>query len=360
MDKLAIGLWGSFFGVVAAILIGSGLAYLRSLRRVAVNAALSAAASAVYVTVFLIGFPATDEATQNRLLALISLAVSATLTYLLFAVLGFMRSAEVRQRALLLLCLAMMVALLLGWLLPATLFFMACTVAAGLLGLLALGASVKRAVNADPLAWVVVFAICCMLVAMVGLDAIALDRAEADWALHALSAFAATLYMGSMAAVMWSRYAHLVELHKLMAYGPSYDPVTRMRSHIETGHMVGAVFKSFRASPKPLGVVAMTIANLYALEQLYGAHAVNHALFICAARLRRSVPTNVEMGRLGKEGFVLLMRNCSESADLIQLARTVQTHLRRPVSLNTSGDLETAGTLWAAEIGAGVLLVSNP
>jgi GGDEF domain-containing protein len=139
--------------------------------------------------------------------------------------------------------------------------------------------------------------------------------------------------------------------------------VTRMRSHAETGQMVGAVFKSFRDKPQPMGIVVLTIANLYALEQLHGAPAVNHALFVCAARLKRTVPGEVEMGRLGNDGFVLVMPNCKESAMLIDLARAVEARLRRSVSLSTSRDaarLETDNTLWVADIGVGVLMVSNP
>ena len=355
MDKLAIGLWGCFFGAVTVILLGSAFAYARSLHRIAMNATLSAASSDLYVAVFLGGLPVGDEQAQAQGLAVVALAVSGVLTYLVFAVLGFFKSTAMRLRALALLCV-----LLLGWLLPAKVLSVLSTSVACLLGLVALGATLKRAFNGDRLAWAVGFAICCMLVAMLGLSAIALDRHQSDWRLHAVSALASTLYMGTMAAVLWSRYAYLIELHKLMAYGPSYDPVTRMRSHLETGHMVGAVFKTFRDKPQPMGIVAMTIANLYTLEQLYGAPAVNHALFVCAGRLKRIVPGRVEMGRLAKEGFVLILPNCTDSAALIDLARNVQIRLRRPVSLNTSGEVETPGTVWAAELGMGVLMVSNP
>jgi hypothetical protein len=44
-------------------------------------------------------------------------------------------------------------------------------------------------------------------------------------------------------------------------------------------------------------------------------------------RLRRTVPAHVEMGRLGEDGFLLLMRNCHDSGDLIHLARRVQEAL---------------------------------
>jgi GGDEF domain-containing protein len=112
----------------------------------------------------------------------------------------------------------------------------------------------------------------------------------------------------------------------------------------------------------PLGVIVVTIANLYVLEKLYGLAAVNHALFVCAGRLRRTVPAHLEMGRLGEDGFLVLMRNCHHSGDLIHLARRIQATLSRTVVLNTSLDAGAAAsqqTRWAAEVGIGVLRVSK-
>lgn len=363
MDKLAVGLWGCFFGVVVGILTGSAFAYARSLRRIALNAAISAVMSASYVVAFLGLLPINDAQTLTLLLALVAMTVSVVLTYLLLTILGLTKSQLMRQKTIAALCGLQLVALLVGWQLGPKDFLILSTAMASLLGFIALAAAVKRALSGDRLAWAIVFAICCMLLALVGLSAIALDRERASWQLHAVSALAATLYMVTMASVLWSRYAYLIELHKIMAYGPSYDPVTRMRSHSETGHMIGAVFKSFRAQPQPMGIVVLTIANLYALEQLHGAYAVNHALFVCAARLRRTVPSHVEMGRLGSDGFVLVMPHCKQSASLIDMARAVEARLRRSVSLTTSRDaarIETDSTVWVADIGVGVLVVSNP
>ncbi|MDB5915176.1 MAG: hypothetical protein JWP22_3851, partial [Ramlibacter sp.] len=115
--------------------------------------------------------------------------------------------------------------------------------------------------------------------------------------------------------------------------------------------------------PAPLGVVVLTIANFYALEKLHGTVAINHALFVTAGRLRRAAPGNVEMGRLGHDGFLLVMRNCRDSGRLVALARTIESRLRKPLTLNTSRDvsrLETDNTPWAAEVGVGVLLLNNP
>lgn len=363
MDKFAIGTWGCFFGVVLGILAGSVFAYARSLRRIALNAAMSALASALYVAAFLGMLPIADAQTLTVFLAVVTMTVSVLLIYMLFAMLGLTKSARTRQRTMAVLFGVFLLALVWGWQLESKDFLVLSTVTACLLGLIAVGAAIKKALAGDRLAWAVVFSLCCMLVAVVGLSAIAHERGQTNWSLHAVSALAATLYMVIMASVLWSRYAYLIELHKMMAYGPSYDPVTRMRTHAETSQMVGAAFKSFRDKPQPMGIVALTIANLYALEQLHGTPAVSHALFVCAARLRRTVPSHVEMGRLGTDGFVLVMPECKNSTILIDLARVVEARLRRSVSLSTSrnaAQIETDSTLWVADIGVGVLMVSNP
>jgi GGDEF domain-containing protein len=210
---------------------------------------------------------------------------------------------------------------------------------------------------------VMAFSVLCIFVAFVGLALIALNRGKPLLIVHVITAGAATLYLASVAFVIWMRSAYLIELHEVMAHGPGYDPVTRMRSHQETGQMVGSIFKDFRDKPSRMGVVVLTIANLYALEQLHGVAAVNNAFFVCAARLRRWVPRHIEMGRLGADGFLLIMQNCTDSKQVIDLARALETRLHRSVTLNTSRDVSQLGsgnTEWVAEIGVGVLMIVNP
>lgn len=363
MNNLAIGFWGCFFGTTAVMLTGSALAFARSLRRIAVNAALSAFASAFFAVAFLGGLPIDDANTLARFLACVAAAVSVLLAYLLFSMLGVMRARGLRNRGeLTLLCLGAAV-IGTGWLLS-PLGSLALSIAvAWLLGLIAFGGCVRSALNGDRLARSAMAGVFSLLIAIAGLGWIALDREHVPPQVHVASAIAATFYMAIMASVLWARYAYLIELHKVMAYGPSYDPVTRMRSHAETGEMVGLAFKNFRHAPVPLGVIVLNIANLYALEKLHGQAAVNHALYVSAGRLRRTVPAHVEMGRLGHEGFVLIMRNCKDSGQLIDLARVIESRLRRSVALNTSREaaqFETANTVWAGEIGIGALVVSNP
>ena len=363
MDKLSFGFWGCYFGTTALLLIGSAMAFLRSLRRIAVNAALSAAASGFFVLAFLGGLPFSSADTQARFLAHLATLVAVLLSCMLLAVLGLVKSAKAWNAVVMVLSVAGAVVLGLGWLLPPLQALALGLGLAYLLGAVALGLCLWGAIHGDRLARVPTSAVGLMLCALIGLGWIALDRAAAPWQLHAMSAIAATLYVSTMAWFLWGRYAYLIELHEVMAHGPSYDPVTRLRSHAETGQLVGSVFKSFRDDPAPLGVMVLTIANLYALEKLHGSVAINHALFLTAGRLRRVVPGYIEMGRLGHDGFLLLMRNCKDSGRLIRLARSVEARLSKPLSLSTSRDvarIETDKLVWGAEVGVGLLLVSNP
>ena len=84
------------------------------------------------------------------------------------------------------------------------------------------------------------------------------------------------------------------------------------------------------------------------------------ACAVCAACLKRTLPSQIQMGRLGKNGFALLMPHCKESSALIDIARSVEARLRRAVTLNTSREaarIKTDSTLWVADIGVGVLMV---
>jgi GGDEF domain-containing protein len=362
MDKYAIGFWGCYFGSAGLMLAGSVFAYVRSLRRIAVNAAASALASTFFVVAFLGGLPIADAATLERFLAHVASGVSVLLAYLLFSILGILRSPASQRRALLLLAGVAGGVIALGWALSPQQSLMLSLAGAALMGFAALVLSLRSALRGDRLAWVAVAGVVFMLIAIAGLSWAALDRAHVPWQAHAASALAGTAYLATMASVLWIRYSYLIELNQALAYGPSYDPVTRMRSNSETNNMLNTVFRHYRDQPVPMGVIVVSVANLYVLEKLYGLAAVNHALFVCAGRLRRTVPAHVEMGRLGEDGFLLLMRNCHHSGDLIHLARRVQAALARSVTLNTGAEAGTAAgqqTRWEAEAGVGVLRVSN-
>ncbi|WP_397409774.1 GGDEF domain-containing protein [Polaromonas sp.] len=393
MDKLAFGFWGVYFGTAVLMLAGSALAFAPSLRRISLNAGLAATASSFFVVAFLGGLPIDDENTLARVLAHIAMLVSGFLAYLLFSILGLLDGKRARlhtRLALTVLALGVMAA---GWLLPPVPSLALGLGFAWTLGVVALAVSLRSVYRGDRQAWTAVLGVFFMLVAMLGLGWIALVRGQEPWPVHAVSALAGTAYLVTMAAALWTRYSYLIELHQVMAMGPSYDPVTRMRSHMETGQMAGDIFRRRRdgpadpaaaragdggngaggragdGSPVPqrsgpwVGVMVVSIGNLYALERLHGMAAVNHALFVCAGRLRRAAPAYVEMGRFSGDGFVLLLRDCNDSGQLVRLAHQVEARLSKSVVLNTSlgaARRESEQTRWQAEIGVGVLLVSDP
>jgi GGDEF domain-containing protein len=360
MESLAAGFWGAFFGTAALMLGISLAAFARLHRRVALMAGLSAIVSALFVAAYL-GWLPLEGAAEARVLAHVAVIAASVLAVLLMSLLGLLREPRMAMRVTAGLAAFGLAVLVIGWALPATLALALSSVVSFSVGCLMLAIALRAARRGDRLAWATVGGTSFMLVSLAGLSWIALDR-QVAWPVHAVSALAGMAYLSVMAAALWMRYSYLLELSEVMAHGPSYDPVTRMRSHSETGQMVGDIFFHREAEARPVGVLAVCIANLYALENLHGRAAFNHALFICAGRLRRCVPQTVEMGRLGEDGFLLLTRSMDDLRGLDQLARELRDHLTRPVSLSISrepGRIDGRGTSWAADVGIGVMSTST-
>jgi GGDEF domain-containing protein len=362
MNAIAAGFWGGFFATALLLLCGSLAAFVRSEHRVALAGAASAGASALYAASFLRWLPISDVDVLDRFLAHVAVAVSALLAYLLVALLGMLREREFAARVATGLTGLSLSVLLAGWALePEKSLLLGCGMAC-VLAMAGLVLCLRATLRGDRFARLATLAVACMLVALLGLGWIALNPDHAGTLAHMVSALAASAYLAVLAALLWQRYSYLIELHEVMAHGPSYDPVTRMRSHAETGQMVGAVFHREELAALPLGVIVISVGNLYALEKLHGQPAVNHALFVCAGRLRRCAPANVEMGRLGDDAFLLLVSGAHSMQRLIDLAHRVVERLSRPVILSTrlAGEShERDQTRWEAQAGVGVLAVSS-
>lgn len=360
MDALAIGFWGAFFGSVALMLAGSLAAFARSLRRVALMAALSALVSALFVVAYLGWLPIGDPAVEARLLAHVAALTAVLLGLMLLAMLGLLRERATARAAVAGMIAVAAAVLGAGWLVDAPHSLALSSVMAFAVGATMLVICVRSARRGDRLAWVAVSGVCFMLVAVGGLSWIALNREGVPWGVHAASATAAMAYLATMATALWIRYSYLIELRAAVAHGPSYDPVTRMRSHAETGQMVGlAFFRQHDDTTRSLAVIVVSIGNLYALEKLHGRAALNHALFVCASRLRRCVPGDVETGRLADDGFLLLVRGSADMQRVVQLGRRLAERLSRPVVLSTSAaDLEAAQARWVAQVGVGLLAIT--
>ena len=362
MNTVAVGFWGAFFGSVAMMLAGSLLAYIRSLHKVALRAALTALLSALFVVSYVGWLPIADPELEERVLAHIAAVCCAILGLMLLALMGVTRRPDGGFRPQAGIVAVALAVVVVGWALPARQALALGSALALLVAVTALGVCIRGVRRGDRLAWLAVTAVFFLLLAITGLSAIALGQVQA-WPLHALSALAGMAYLGIISAALWNRYSYLIELREVMAHGPSYDPVTRMRSHAETGQLVGAVFNPADGESRPVGVIAISIGNLSALEQLHGRGAANHALFVCAGRLRRCVPADVEMGRLGDDGFLLLTRDSQDPLRLVALARQVAQRLGQPVSLNIAygppgGDESRAS--WVADVGVGVLAATAP
>lgn len=366
MEKFIIGFWGCYFGTIGLMVAGCVFGFVKSLHRVAANAALTALASAFFTVVFLGGLPIEEGPLLARFQAHVAAAVSALLLCLLFTMLGLFREARKWRRPGWWLAGLTLVTVAVGWLVPPRQALLLGLAQAALLGLVGFVFSLRNVWRRERLAWTAVVGVFFMLMMLAGLGWIALDRDHVvPWQVHAASALAGTIYLATMASALWARYAYLIELRQVMEHGFNYDVLTRMRSYAQTGPMVTAAFKLRRKNPGPLGIMVISIANLYSLEKLYGQSAVNHVLFVCAGRLRHVVPTDIEMGRLARDSFLLLMPGCRDSGQMIRLAHRIRASLVRPMTLHSSfeiASLDSAAvqqTRWVASVGVGLLRVSG-
>ncbi|HXD41022.1 MAG TPA: GGDEF domain-containing protein [Ramlibacter sp.] len=363
MHVVAIGFWGSFFGTVALMMAGALAAFGKSHHRVALSAALTSLLSALFVVCYLGWLTVPDTALEARLLAHVAILSALLLGLMLMTELGLLRQPDSARRIRWRMCAVAVATLGAGWLVSPMNALALSSVAAFGIGVAGLLAAARSARRGDRLAWFAVFGVVFMLMALAGLSWIALDRRGVPWLVHPLSALAGMAYLTSVGAMLWRRYSYLIELREVLAQGPRYDPVTRMQSAAAIGHVVGLAFLHQQENPaRPLILIAISIGNLPALESQHGRGAFNHALFVCAGRLRRCVPADVEMARLFDDGFLLVARDGGDRQRLVQLSRIVARRLSQPVALSTSAmasDLEAGQTQWTPRVGLGLLAATS-
>jgi GGDEF domain-containing protein len=363
MHIVAIGFWGGFFGTAALMLTGALAAFAKSHHRVALSAGLTSLLSALFVVSYLGWLPVPDAALEARVLAHVAIVSAVLLGLMLMTELGLLREAAAARRVRWRMFATAALTLGAGWLVsPRDALTLSSLVSFGI-GCAGLLVAIRSGRRGDRLAWLAVFGVLFMLVALAGLSWIALDRQGVPWLVHPASALAGMAYLSSVGAMLWRRYSYLIELREVLVQGPRYDPVTRMQSAAAIGHVVGLAFMHQQQNPaRPLILIAVSIGNLRALEQLHGRAALNHALFVCASRLRRCVPADVEMARLFEDGFLLVARDVGDRRRLVQLSRLVAKRLSRPVALSTSAiasDLEAGHTQWTPQLGVGLLVASS-
>lgn len=361
MEPLVAGFWGAFFGTAALMLAGAVAAFLGSLRRVAVMAAISSALYIVFAASYLdLVQLAADPALRLRINGSVFMLAAVLLGHLVIAMLGHLREPQAARRRRAALYGLGIVFAGTSWLLPAQAAFALCTAGGICIGVVALSLCIRRAQRGDRLAIAAIVGVLAISVSVLSLTWIAV-AGPLPWPVHALAATTGMVYLVVVALVLWLRFSYLIELRQVISHGPAYDPITRMRTHSETGQMVGLAFFNQAQQGALVGVIAVSIGNLLTLEKLHGRAAVNHGLFVSAGRLRRALPGVADAGRLGEDGFLVLVRDVDDVDRLVAAGHLIAERLTRPVALSTSaemGQLESGKAQWVAQVGVGIVVAA--
>lgn len=360
MDVLAAAFWGGFFTVAAVMLGAAAAAAARGIWRVAAVGATYSIVPSFFVASFIGLLPFTDETVHVRYLAHLSVLGAVGLTSQLLLVLRGYRKPASDQALRSRLALFGIAVLAIGWLLQPLHALWLAYAHATLNALWLIGLALRKALRGNRVAWISVAGVSLAILSLGALASIAAIEQPTPLVLHALGAFSSMAYIAIMGWAMWMRYTYAAELRHVLAQGPSFDPVTRLPSHAHTGRLVGSFQRS--GSPCPLGVLAVSLANIATLEQLHGRAAYNHALFVTAGRLRRCAPLGAELGRLGEDGFLVLLR--SDDTELLKhVAAKVRRTLAALIQVGTDVDSPDAAAVpsdWAADVGIGITLCKEP
>ena len=362
MQSIVAGWWGAAFGTAGLMMAGAVAAYLASLRRVALMAASASVLYTSFAASYLGLLFDVDAGARLRLDATIFMLCAVLLGHLVLAMIGHLRQPAAARRWRRGLYGFGIGVTATSWLLPAPQGFALCTAGGFFLGAVALVLCIQRAQRGDRLAGVSIVGVLSICLSCAALTLIALGGDPVRWEVHALGAVAGMAYLCVIAIVLWLRFSYLIELRRVMSHGAAYDPITRMRTHSETGRMVGFAFFQHMDAGTLVGVMAVSIGNLYTLERLHGRAAVNHGLFVSAGRLRRTLPGGVDAGRLGDDGFLVLVRDVDDVDKLVELAHSIVQHLSRPVALSTSAEpdeLESGQARWVAQVGVGIVVTGS-
>ncbi|MCD6076219.1 MAG: putative rane protein, partial [Ramlibacter sp.] len=117
MDSLAAGFWGAFFGTATLMLLAALAVFLRSHRRVALTAGLSALVSAAFVIAYLGWLPVGGGAAEARVLAHVAILSAITLALMLLSLLGLLRPTAAGRRLVTGLAALGLGVIVVGWIL---------------------------------------------------------------------------------------------------------------------------------------------------------------------------------------------------------------------------------------------------
>lgn len=122
-----------------------------------------------------------------------------------------------------------------------------------------------------------------------------------------------------------------------------YDPLTGAANVVAFNDYLCRALARARRTGSTTAVMYLELDRLKELQHQLGDKGSDELLREFAVRLKGSVRATDEVGRLGEEGFAVVLEGVSGSEEISEIARKVTRAIRAPMRLQGNWQLVTAG-----------------
>jgi diguanylate cyclase (GGDEF)-like protein len=112
-----------------------------------------------------------------------------------------------------------------------------------------------------------------------------------------------------------------------------YDSLTGLSNRHRMAHQIDATLTAFKAARRNCAVMMLDLDRFKHVNDTLGHAAGDELLKQVAARIRRSIDRECEIGRLGGDEFQIMLPDLDDRGVLGEIAQKIITMLRQPYSL---------------------------
>jgi GGDEF domain-containing protein len=200
---------------------------------------------------------------------------------------------------------------------------------------------------ARPMAWACV----ALILAVIGINAMALRAIDGNFALQVVAAAAIVSYLVGSAVAIWRRNTEYLRMRRALSLHQEKDLLTQLWTGDALAQRVEKTIARARRNRSETAVVCVQIFNAAQLRQDLGDNAVEQLVYNFAARVRHNAGSATELGRYDDNSFVVIVENVKRPSALRTMGLRLAAGARRPFVINPRS---SAARDFRADVGIGI------